>query len=52
MFVTPSSGRPLRYLLKVTNINVLQLRTVTNIFKILKIQKDEMHLVLNIVAKL
>jgi len=42
----------LRYLLKVTNINVLQLRNVTNIFKILKIQKDEIHMVLNTVAAL
>jgi len=35
-----------------TDINVLQLRILTNIFKILKIQKDEIHIVLNIVTSL
>jgi len=37
MFVLPSSGRP-------TDINVLQLRILTKIFKIFKIQKDEVHI--------
>jgi hypothetical protein len=47
VFVTQSSGRPLRYLLKDTNIDVLQLRILTNNFKIFKI-----HMVLNIVTSL
>jgi hypothetical protein len=37
---------------KATNINVLQLWILTNIFKIFKIQKDEIHIVLNIVTAL
>jgi hypothetical protein len=52
MFVTQSSGRPLRYLLKDTNIDVLQLMILTKNFKIFKIQKDKIHMVLNIVTSL
>jgi response regulator of citrate/malate metabolism len=33
-----------------TDINVLQLRALTNIFKIFKIQKDKINIVLNIVT--
>ena len=35
-----------------TDINVLQLMILTNIFKILHIQKDKIHTVLNIVTAL
>jgi hypothetical protein len=36
----------------VTDITVLQLRILTNNLKIFKIQKDETHIVLNIVTAL
>jgi hypothetical protein len=32
-----------------TDINVLHLCVLTNIFKIIKIQQDDIHIVLNIV---
>ena len=35
-----------------TDINMLQLRILPDIFKIFKIQKDEVHIVLNIVTAL
>jgi hypothetical protein len=35
-----------------TDINVLQVWVLTNIFKILKIKKDEIHIVLNIITAL
>ena len=35
-----------------TYINVLQLRILTNIFKMFNIQKDEIHIVVNIVTAL
>ena len=38
VFGPPSSGRP-------TDINVLKLRILTNIKKIFKLQKDEIHIV-------
>ena len=35
-----------------TDINVIQLRVLTNIFKMFKIQKDEINIGLNIVTAL
>ena len=35
-----------------TDINVLQSRILTNIFKVFNIQKDEIHIVLNIATAL
>jgi hypothetical protein len=37
---------------KPTDINVLQFRILTNNFKIFNIQKDEIHIVLNIATAL